>query len=318
MGNQPKQSAADESGNKNNKSPEDEIVTIIREYFDDKTGYDRVDKLSQAYLYMNFTEEDVKQIKEKLPHADDSQNITLEQLRYLFKAYCESPEFIPDINFPKLWGKDADTEKLEKICLWWDKKPDGLFRKKIWEFGKAGTIFATVFSLLQYCGEVPKRQQQNYFQAWQLINTASTQPGQGGRVQALEYINKDKPWWIVPPFLKFVPKCKKEKENECLVGVKIEKANLNGVDLEGANLTSSEFGGTSFRDANLKGVIFKDAEFAFIDKDDNNKKKFANFKGANLENADLSNADDFDPSGAILCNTTMPDKTKQNRDCKAK
>jgi hypothetical protein len=322
MRNQSTESTKNDSKNQSKKPAEDEIVQIIREYFDDETGYKRVDKLSQAYLYINLTdkdlekikslewkkkkledkknsishkkekksEEELQQIEEELKKLDDlkikCQNITLYKLRYLFKAYCENPEFIPDINLPKVWGIEEDKNRWEKISFWWNQKPDGVLRKRIWEVAKGGTIFATLIGLIQYCGEIPKRQQQNYLQAWQLINTAGTQSGQGGRVEALEYLNKDKSW-------PYTPACK-EKDNKCLIGVKIQKANLNGVNLEGANLTSSEFQYTSFRDANLKGAIFKDAHL-----------ECANFSGAKNVNLD----------GAIKCKTKMPDGSEDNSKC---
>jgi Pentapeptide repeats (8 copies) len=315
------------------KSAEDEIVQIIREYFDDKAKYDRVDKLSQAYLYINLTDEDLEKIKslewkkkkledkknsisnkkdkksekelqeleEELKELDNlkikCQNMTLYKLRYLFKAYCNNPEFIPNINFPNLlktkWWKCEDSKgKVGEVLFWLSERPDGILKKWLWQLAKQGTVLSAVFGLFQYIGDIPKRQQQNYFQAWQLINTASTQPGQAGQVEALEYLNKDKFWF-------FTPKCK-QKDNECLVGVKIQKANLNKVNLEGANLTSSEFQHTSFRGANLKNTNLKDA----------------NFKDAHLECADFSGAKDVNLDGAIKCKTKMADSSEDNSGCK--
>ena len=267
-------------------------VDKVRNFFDSKTKYHRSDKLSQAYITLKFTEDDAT-----------SCNLSLGSLRLMFQAYCENPEFTPTQRYPKgNWWAFWDSNIREEWNTLNDHKVKSIVWlygvssiKKIATFGLAITVIATVSGL-------SGAERQKYFQAWQVINTANTQSGNGGRNEALEYLKQDKLGWDL-----FAPKCQKDKS--CLVGVKIEQANLNKVNLEEADLTSSEFRETSFRQAklnkailnysNLNGANFEDAELKDVQFDKVSLIKklskegypmYVKFNNAHLENASFEEA----------------------------
>jgi hypothetical protein len=146
-----------------------------------------------------------------------------------------------------------------------------------------GTL-SILFAVISYFLESGDRLKQKHYQAWQVINTAQGKGGSGGRIEALEELNRD---------------------GVALVGVDVSDAFLQNVDLTGANLVRSNFsaadirGGTfkssrlndadfgsanvrkgSFEGANLQGVTFQDADL-----------NGANFRGADLSEVNLSGAD---------------------------
>jgi len=96
-----------------------------------------------------------------------------------------------------------------------------------------------------------------------------------------------------------------------LSGASIAEAMLEGIDLSGSNLSNANFAATALCDANLTGACLRDTTFSeFL------------LVGANLTNVDLSEAiisldgADIDRiSGAILCNTIMPDGSIRNDHC---
>ncbi len=89
------------------------------------------------------------------------------------------------VNFPKLWEKNL----FQKISIWWAEKPNGILWKWMWNLVKRGIGLTAIFGLIQYFAGISKQERQNYFQAWQLINTSNGQTGIGGRIEALEYLN---------------------------------------------------------------------------------------------------------------------------------
>ncbi len=68
----------------NKKSVELDKVKEIRDFFDSQTGYQRIDPLSQMYISFKFNTQEAKKF-----------NVSLDQLRSLFSAYCQKPEYAP-------------------------------------------------------------------------------------------------------------------------------------------------------------------------------------------------------------------------------
>jgi pentapeptide repeat protein len=103
------------------------------------------------------------------------------------------------------------------------------------------------------------------YQAWAVVNSAQGKGGSGGRVDALQDLNKNQ---------------------VSLAGVRLEGAWLEGIDLTGAKLTRA-----SLRDANLSGAKLSQGNL-----------EGADLSGANLTGADLSGAflKGVDLSGAQL------------------
>lgn len=142
--------------------------------------------------------------------------------------------------------------------------------------GSFGVVIAVVF----YFAESGDRIKQKHYQAWQVINTAQGKGGSGGRIEALQELNKDG-----------VP----------LVGVDVSGAFLQGIHLEHAHLVRSNFSAADLRDSDL----------AFADLSDSDLQN-ANLRQSNLNNADLERAKlieadlwGADLSGADLSGATL-------------
>lgn len=132
--------------------------------------------------------------------------------------------------------------------------------------GSLSVLIAVVF----YFAESGDRIKQKHYQAWQVINTAQGKGGSGGRIEALQELNRDG-----------VP----------LVGVDVSGAFLQGLRLLKAGLARSNFEAGDLRDAVLRSSDFH----------------YANLHSANLRNADLTGANfteaslaDSDLNGADL------------------
>jgi uncharacterized protein YjbI with pentapeptide repeats len=130
--------------------------------------------------------------------------------------------------------------------------------------GTAGIIFLL---------EINDRQKRDHYEAWQVINSAMGQPGNGGRTQALEDLNKD---------------------GVVLEGVDVSKADLSGINLRGANLVRANFIETQLDEANLAGA---NLDYALLEYTKLMKANLAetdlacaNLKGAQLSGANLTGA----------------------------
>lgn len=281
-------------------------VVNIRKFFDHKAECFTKDKLSQAYIITTFTKDELWEYVEKECKGanKDEYQLNVDDLRAMFQAYCQEPEFSPTLKFPKESWNIFDSKKRKDLCDWCLTTPKSIFLLFAW---KNFLSFSFIGTAGVFVWNTPVREQQKYFQAWQVINTAQNQSGTGGRNEALKYLNGGE----TIPFLNWAaPQCK--KNNTCLVGIKMtggkEEANLNDVDLENANLEASAFGGVSFRGANLKNDNFKNADL-----------KGAVFEEANLTGADFRfarNVNLADFSKAKFCNTKWPGKDGPKRpDC---
>jgi hypothetical protein len=129
--------------------------------------------------------------------------------------------------------------------------------------------FSVLAGVIFYFSESGDRIMQRHYQAWQVINTAQGKGGSGGRIDALQELNRDK-----------VP----------LVGVDVSSAFLQGLKLEGANLLRADFSAADMRGSDLTG-----ADFAYADLHSANLRgsdlEHASFKHANLNEADLVGSD---------------------------
>jgi hypothetical protein len=142
--------------------------------------------------------------------------------------------------------------------------------------------FSVLIAVIFYFSESGDRLKQKHYQAWQVINTAQGKGGSGGRVEALQELNRDR-----------IP----------LVGVDVSGAFLQNVQLDHAPLLRSNFSDADLRDANFNAADFSDANL-----------RSANFReshlqGAIFQRADMQDADltDADLSGADLSGANLND-----------
>jgi hypothetical protein len=152
-----------------------------------------------------------------------------------------------------------------------------------------GTL-SILFAVISYFAESGDRLKQKHYQAWQVINTAQGKGGSGGRIEALEELNKDG-----------VP----------LVGVDASDAFLQNLDLTGANLVRSNFSGADIRGGNFKSARLDSSDFTSANVRNGSFEK-ARLQGVSLQEADLNGAtfreadlSDADLTGADLRNTDL-------------
>ncbi len=136
-------------------------------------------------------------------------------------------------------------------------------------------VFSVLIAVIFYFSESGDRKKQKHYQAWQVINTAQGKGGSGGRIEALEELNRDR-----------VPLVGINAAGAFLQGVRLRNGKLLRCNLEACDLRNSDFWSSDMQFADLKS---------------------ANFRDANLSNADLRNADleDTDLMGANLRNANL-------------
>jgi uncharacterized protein YjbI with pentapeptide repeats len=144
--------------------------------------------------------------------------------------------------------------------------------------------FSVLIAVIFYFSESGDRLKQKHYQAWQVINTAQGKGGSGGRIEALQELNRDG-----------VP----------LVGVDVSGAFLQNAHLEKARLLRSNFSAADLRDANFNFADFSDADL-----------RTANFRGSRLQGAGFQRADlqDADLTGADLSGADLSGATLTNAD----
>lgn len=144
--------------------------------------------------------------------------------------------------------------------------------------------FGVIIAVAFYFAEAGDRIKQKHYQAWQVINTAQGKGGSGGRIEALQELNKDG-----------IP----------LVGVDVSGAFLQGIRLTHAHLVRS----------NLSAADLRDSDLAFADLSDSDLQS-ANLRQSNLHNADLqrSNLMEADLFGADLSRADLSGATLNHVD----
>ena len=122
------------------------------------------------------------------------------------------------------------------------------------------TVVWGVWSLVQGEGE---RVKQSHYAAWQVVNSAQGQITSGGRIDALQDLNRD---------------------HVSLVGLSAPRAYLRHIDLVNADLKQSDLSGADLVDSQLTGAYLNGAHLRGADLNE------ANLSGANLNHADLKGA----------------------------
>lgn len=150
--------------------------------------------------------------------------------------------------------------------------------------------FGVLIAVIFYFAESGDRLKQKHYQAWEVINTAQGKGGNGGRIDALQELNKDG-----------VPLVGIDLSMAFLQGIRLKRANLLRADMSGADARAAEMPGANlddsilrwanFREGNMRGVSLRRSDL------DN-----ADLTGADLRNADLTRAslEDADLSDADL------------------
>ncbi|MEA5572975.1 pentapeptide repeat-containing protein [Calothrix sp. UHCC 0171] len=133
--------------------------------------------------------------------------------------------------------------------------------------------------------EIPNHHQTSRSGAWDIINSASDQSGDGGRTSSLEDLNnwqKQRQKWNIP----FVSDLIFGSEIK-LEALKASNANLSGIKLDRAILNYANFQESQFWNANFENSILKNVNFQRAILAGANL-KYAQLQGANLSGANLS------------------------------
>ncbi len=172
--------------------------------------------------------------------------------------------------------------------------------------GRLGNLAIVVAVVAFIFGEEVRRNNE-VFSAWTTITTAGGQPGSGGRIEALQYLNS-RPWrfpwigWTEPGWYW------DEQEKECklkrLWGLRWQRQPLTGLSapeaylanihlcnayLEGADLQNADLGRAKLQNAYLEGSDLQNAYLWGADLQ-NADLGSAKLQNAALESADLENA----------------------------
>jgi hypothetical protein len=139
-----------------------------------------------------------------------------------------------------------------------------------------GTL-SILIAVISYFAESGDRLKQKHFQAWQVINSAQSKGGSGGRIEALEELVADK-----------VP----------LVGVDVSEAFLQGIDLSHGDLLRANLRAADMRNCKL---VQANLQYAAL--------VSTNLRQSDLQRADLREADlqDADLNGASLAEADLDD-----------
>ncbi len=144
--------------------------------------------------------------------------------------------------------------------------------------------FSILIAVIFYFAESGDRIKQKHYQAWQVINTAQSRGGSGGRIEALEELNADR-----------VPLVGVDLSDAFLQGIVLNKAelprgNFSSADLRGSSLQSANLTQVSFDNANLRGASLRNSNLTFAGLQDADLFG-ADLSGTNLEGAHLDRAD---------------------------
>lgn len=147
------------------------------------------------------------------------------------------------------------------------------------------STFSVLVAVILYFSESGARVQQRHYQAWQVINTAQGKGGNGGRIDAMQALNKDGVSLVGI----------QATDNAFLFGIRLPGAHLDRCDLDSSDLRDSVFDRATMTFCNLQSANFRAASLANVDLTDadlsDSDLTGTNLTGANLAHTDLSRAD---------------------------
>ncbi|MFN5592029.1 MAG: hypothetical protein ACK482_01030, partial [Aphanizomenon sp.] len=139
--------------------------------------------------------------------------LSAETYRRLYETYLRNHKFIPQYP-PKWW---IFKEWIE----WAANFPKAvLFKKILITALEKGVLIGLISGVFKYYWEAPQREKQTEYQAWTIINNGSGKNVSGGRISALQDLNKNgvELWNLV-----------------------LDEANLSGIKLENGKLAQTSF-----------------------------------------------------------------------------
>ena len=184
------------------------------------------------------------------------------------RATCRNPWTIPFVKFE--W------------CLQWVAWALGNWA--LLEVLEYLSTFSVLIAVIFYFAESGDRTRQRHYAAWAVINSAQGKGGSGGRIEALEELNRDRVALTgldgSMAFLQGV-----QLSNAMLSRCSFQAADLRQSVLHAADMSFCNLRSANFRNADLDDAQLVDTDLTEADLAD------ANLNSANLARADLSSAD---------------------------
>ena len=260
----------------NNQLPAElqEIEKSIKEARNKTDPFVRERFIQQEARKLKLTSDEYKKLyalrkrdSEMLPDAPDSQ---IEQVKWFYQGLSREQRF-----------------SLMRIWL-------------VWIFERSSTL-TIVFVGGRFLWEIPRREKEAKYQAWQVIHTAHGQKVSGARIAALEDLHEQRESLAGLAL----------EEGANLSGINLPKVNLNNANLNNANLSRADLNGADLIGAKLCYACLINADLigANLAMADLNGADLigAKLNNANLNNANLSRADlnGADLIGAKLSDTRL-------------
>lgn len=193
-----------------------------------------------------------------------------------------------------------------------------IIEKRIWEpmlewantqallglLGLAGNV-GLIIAVLMYIGSEKQRRDAEILNAWQTLTNAYGQPGNGGRIHALEFLNAS-PRNVSPLDGKYYPGANWRRRASCLWICTWERKSLAGIDLStiAAGISVPDESGTALDDTKHsyypRRAFLKEVQLPG-----------ANLESANLEGADLTGAN-LEGASLVAANLKSTDLSSAN------
>lgn len=219
----------------------------------------------------------------ELAREAEQLGVHVDTYRRLYEQRGEE-EIDPYPKPEKWWHAPGDWGKwIWHLSL---KKKLALGGKAVVKLVRSGVIFTVIIALSRYMWEAPKREKLAHYQAWQIINLATGQKTSGGRIEALQDLNKDR-----------VSLGGLDANGANLSGIKLQNARLWNANLSGANLNDVNFNSANLNGANLSHATLIRAKLGGTHLNNANLNG-AKFVGANLSKTDLGGVNNL--NGAIF------------------
>lgn len=184
-------------------------------------------------------------------------------------------------------AKHAWTAPFAALECMWEWVAYGLSNWTFLEVLDYLETFSVLIAVIFYFSESGDRVKQRHYQAWQVVNTSQGKGGSGGRIDALQELNKDR-----------VPLVGVDVSGAFLQGARLEKARLVRANFSAADARDGNFEGADFTDSNLRSANFRGSRLTRV-----------SFRGASLDEGDFSGAD---LTGADLSDASLADADLTN------
>jgi hypothetical protein len=161
-----------------------------------------------------------------------SLGFTVEEYRLMFQSYLHQKK---GLWLNKPWARPITLmEEFVEDITYWLEKWDFI---KLLDYASKITIIIGFFTFINQLFKADERVRiervKAQYEAWQVINSAAGQGGSGGRIDALQSLNKDR---------------------ISLARLTVEGANLTGINLQHAKLQGANFRNANLSEANLSGA----------------------------------------------------------------